>query len=403
MNRKLLPLLIAGLTAASANVALAGAPTVYGKINLTLNKYDLEKLSTTAFTGPNGTSYTNNDAWKMESNASRLGVKGDYVIVDGGTFKAIYKLEIEVIPSADKEGDGTSPFKQRNTYAGLQDTWGTVIFGRNDTPVKLIRTEIEAYHDMPIADVSNVLVGENRLNNFVMYTSPTIAGFAGTVGFAPGEQSGKPTTASPVSTPANQNEPAIAAYKHSKDDNGLFDSATAAVTWTAKDAFVGLAYENNIANANTVELSGQYSFGPVKLGAVLQKSEENIKGDGIQGSSIKGDTWSDHLASTANTGLDRLSKQSGGLVNVQWSVTQEVVLKAQYARSTNEHIVNATESKLSDTKLTQIAFGADYNLNKYSKVFAYYAQVKGEGELVSIASPDDTKDKTFAVGYELKF
>lgn len=402
MNRKLLPLLIAGLTAASANVALAGAPTVYGKINLTLNKYDLEKvnLSNSAVTGAAGTSYNNQDNWKMESNASRLGVKGDYVIVDGGTFKAIYKLEFEVIPSADKEGDGTSPFKQRNTYAGLQDTWGTVIFGRNDTPVKLIRTDVEAYHDMPIADVSNVLTGENRLNNLVMYTSPTFSGFAGTIAFAPGEQSGKPTTAAPAPTAI---QPTQAAYKHSKDDNGLFDGATASVTWTAKDAFVGLAYENNIANVNTVELSGQYSFGPVKLGALWQKSEENIKGDGIQASSIKGDTWSDHLASALNTGADRLSKQDGYLANVQWTVTQEIVLKAQYAHSTNEHIVNATEAKLSDTKLQQIAFGADYNLNKYSKVFAYYAQVKAEGELVSIANPDDTKDKTVAVGYELKF
>ena len=401
MKRKLLPLLIAGLTAASANVALAGAPTVYGKVNLTLNKYDLEKVnaSNNTVTGAAGSAYTNQDNWKMESNASRIGVKGDFDI--SATLKAVYKLEYEVSPSDDKVGDSGSDFKQRNTYTGLQSSdWGTVIFGRNDTPIKLIRTEIEAYHDTQIGDVNNVLVGENRLNNILMYTSPTMSGFALTLAAAPGEYSGKPTTAEP---PASATEPVKAAYKHTKDDNGLFDAASAAITWTAKNAFVGLAYENNIANTDTVELSGQYTIGPVKLGAVWQKAEENIKGDGIQSSGLKGDSWSDHLASTANTGADRLKEQDGYLVNAQWAVTKEITLKAQYAASNNTHVVNATETELDDTKLKQIAVGADYKLNDYSKLFAYYAEVKAEGQQVSFANPDDTKDSTVAVGYELKF
>lgn len=379
MKRKLLPLLIAGLTVASANVALAGAPTVYGKVNLTLNKYDLNKLDAA------GNSVTNQDNWKMESNASRLGVKGDLDVA--GSLKAVYKLEYEVIPSADKEGDGTSPFKQRNTYVGLQDSWGTVIFGRNDTPIKAIRTEVEAYHDMPIADVSNVLVGENRQNNMIMYTSPTMSGFAVTVMAAPGEGSGKNTGTS-------------ASAKHDNNDNSLFDSTSIAVTYTNSALFLALAAEQNVAKVDTVELSGQYKVGAFKFGAVIQQAEENRKGDGISGSSLKGDGFSDYYgAGTFAAPVNDLKKQDGYLVNAQWDITKQVAVKAQYAHSNNEH----TNTALDDTKIAQIAFGADYKLSDAAKLFAYYAQVETEGQTALVANPDKTKDKTFAVGYELKF
>lgn len=379
MKRKLLPLLIAGLTVASANVALAGAPTVYGKVNLTLNQYDLNKLDST------GNSVQNQDTWKMESNASRLGVKGDVDVA--GSLKAIYKLEYEVIPSADKEGDGSSPFKQRNTYVGLQDSWGSVIFGRNDTPVKAIRTEVEAFHDLQIADVSYVLVGENRQNNMVMYTSPTMSGFAVTLMTAPGEGSGK-------------NAGTSASAKHDNNDNSLFDSTSIALTYTNSDLFLALAAEQNVAKVDTIELSGQYKIGAFKFGAVIQQSEENTKGDGIAGSSLKGDGFSDYYGGgTFAAPVNDLKKQDGYLVNAQWTITKEIAVKAQYAHSDNEH----TNSALDDTTIAQIAIGADYKLSDAAKLFAYYAEVGTEGQTFNNANPDNTKDSTFAVGYEMKF
>lgn len=132
MNRKLLPSVIALLTVGAAHADSIPVPTVYGKINVTLNKYDFDDLTPAA--APT-TRVNGQDNWKLESNASRLGVKGDYPLF--ADTKAIYKLEYEVYPDADKQGDGTSPFKQRNTYAGLQGDWGTIFAGKKRYPVEI--------------------------------------------------------------------------------------------------------------------------------------------------------------------------------------------------------------------------------------------------------------------------
>ena len=131
MNRKLLPTLIALATISAAHAAdSVPVPTVYGKINVTLNKYEFDDLQGTPKTRVDG-----QDNWQLESNASRLGVKGDVPLVDG--LKAVYKLEYEVFA----DGSNSNAFTQRNTYGGLQGDWGTLIAGKNDTPLKAISAE----------------------------------------------------------------------------------------------------------------------------------------------------------------------------------------------------------------------------------------------------------------------
>jgi len=382
MKSKLLPLLIAGATVGAIGTANAGAPTIYGKANLTLNKYNLENLDST------GQAQTNQNNWKMESNASRIGIKGDIDVSSG--LKAVYKLEYEAFLNSDAKGDGGSDFKQRNTYVGLQgDSWGTIVFGRHDTPLKLTRVDIEAFHDMPIADANYILVGENRLNSVILYSSPTFAGFALNVAAAPGEKSGE-------GVGATDN-----AKKHDKNDNGLADSTSVALTYTIKDTlFLSLAHDQNVLNTNVTQATGQYIIGPVKLGAIWVKAKENRKGDTITGAGLKGfDSYSLYTDKVGTTNIVDLKEQDGWIANAQWSITKEIALKAQYGSSSSEH----TNTNLKDTKLRQLAVGADYKLSDASKIFAYYATVKAEGEKAGLVDVADTTDKTFAVGYELKF
>ena len=115
MKRKLSFIITAGLALTGANQALAGFPTIYGKINVTANNYDLEKLNfpvdkaagVTTTTTVNGVtlSGTSKDATykatgatstaeelkntSLESNSSRIGIKGDFDL--SPTVKAIYK------------------------------------------------------------------------------------------------------------------------------------------------------------------------------------------------------------------------------------------------------------------------------------------------------------------------
>ncbi len=387
MKRKLLPLLIAGVAAASANVALAGVPTLYGKVNVTLNKYDLEQRSGTA-------AVDQKDDWELESNASRLGVKGDYDI--NATLKAIYKLEYQVDIDNGTNSNGRE-LSQRNIYGGFQSTsWGSLIGGKNDTPLKLIQTtaagsEIDRFNDLPIGDIQNIMVGENRADNIIMYTTPVFSGFGATLAVMPGEESGQPTTTAGVTT--------------KNDNDGFADRTSVAVYYNSLDFYVGLAADQNVQNADVIRLAGEVTLGPVKVGALYQTAEKNddptfttATGASIPGffSGISATGSTMPAAADFTTSYD---EQDAWLLGGEWKINGDWKLKAQYGYSESTPLTVAQ----GDTELTLMAVGADYKLNDFSKLFAYYASIEGEGETSTGLSVDTIEDKTFAVGYEIKF
>lgn len=386
MKRKLLPLLVAGLTAASANIALAGAPTVYGKVNVTLNKYD--------FQGRAGTEAVDNlDDWQLESNASRLGVKGDFDIADG--LKAIYKLEYEVfVDDGQSTGNtGSDEFNQRNIYGGLQGSWGSIIAGKNDTPLKLVQTtntgsEIDRFNDLPLGDIKNIMVGENRESNIVMYTTPNLSGFSATLAIMPGEESG------------------IESSTAKNDNDGIADRVSAAISYGADNFYVALAADENVQNTDTIRLAGEVTFGPVKVGALYQTAEANdekmllVGGVPVPGSSGIGPLaagQTDFSTGAPAASNFNYKEQDAWLIGGEWKIAGPWKLKAQYGQSESTPFTSGFD----DTELKLAAIGIDYKLNDNSKVFAYYASVEGEGE--PTITNDTIEDKTYAVGYELKF
>lgn len=378
MKRKLLPLLIAGATAVSANIAFAGTPTVYGKVNVTLNQYEFDSIKNAT------TSYTSLNDWKMESNASRLGVKGDLDI--SADLKAIYKLEYEIYPDADKQGDGTSPFKQRNTYAGLQGSLGTLFAGKNDSPLKAIAAEtVQLFKDLPLGDYKYVMVGENRENNVIQYGTPNLSGFVFSAQVQPGEDSGSKGAAGTTST--------------SHTNHGALDKYSAAITYKKDALYLALADDHNVQNTNTVRAVGQYAFGPVTLGALWQKADRNFStsntGAAIGIGAFAGMPGS--VASPISEFGSVYKTQDAYALSAAWKI-DAITIKGQYAQSTSkfDNSVN-----LSDTKVKNYAIGADYALNSNAKVFAYYAAIDTEGD--SKKFDGTLNDKTFAVGWEFKF
>ena len=126
--------------------------------------------------------------------ASRVGVKGSEDLGNG--IKAIYQVEMAVdmdnqnrdsslvngnrgtISTTGRYGNlnkvsGTnSGLSLRNTFIGLQSPWGTVLFGRHDTPLKLSTAKLDLFQD-GIANF-NTTVGfqDLRVDNAVAYISP---------------------------------------------------------------------------------------------------------------------------------------------------------------------------------------------------------------------------------------
>jgi predicted porin len=168
---------LAGMAASGA--AMAGDPTVYGNVHLSLNAAD------------NDVAGADNNL-TMSSNTSSVGVKGSEDIGDG--MKAIYKMEFGVdildkpdtTPDASAPNDGTGTFNRRDQFVGLQTGMGTIKFGTMSSNYKqmggkvdpLYRTALEGRGFLKTQSALHGGSGINRgrQTNTVQYASPKMGG-----------------------------------------------------------------------------------------------------------------------------------------------------------------------------------------------------------------------------------
>ena len=174
--------------AIAATVGTASYSFAEGAIESRVNKSSAIKSSTdNTFYGKVNVSVVNadngsTDTWDLNSNASRLGVKGKTEIADG--LQVIYQAEFEIcVDDGDCKGQ---TFKQRNIMGGIKGSFGTLWAGKHDSPTKLAQKKIDLFNDLE-GDIKNTFEGENRVSNIVAYTSPTVDGFSSTVAMVPAE------------------------------------------------------------------------------------------------------------------------------------------------------------------------------------------------------------------------
>lgn len=356
MKHKLLPLLVAGLTAGIAGPAVAAAPTVYGKVNVTLHKFDLERVN------GNGVKFDHADNWELESNASRIGIKGDFDITDN--LKAIYKLEYEVTVDGDDD-----TFSQRNIYGGFQGNFGTLIAGKHDTPLKLAQGDVDRFNDLAIADIKNIMVGENRQSNIVMYSTPSIGGFGATVAFMPGEET-------------------VDAAGQKVENDGIADAVSAAITYSNDLVYLALAHDKDVDTYDATRVVADFNLGAFTIGGMYQTAEH-----GSDAAALK--DISDPIKQFGGS----FEEQDAYLLSGVWKMNDKWSLKAQYGYSESTPLV----AGWGDAEATLYAVGLDYKLGKNAKVFAYYANLEAEGDYDIAFNSTSTDDSTFAIGYELKF
>ncbi|MFL1467996.1 porin [Marinobacter sp. DUT-3] len=327
MKKQLLALAIGSMVVAPSVAMADKGPIVYGKANVSYENQDNDV----------------EDAWKLQSNASRLGVKGD-LDLDFNQIKAVYKAEFEIsVDDGDKDGE---TFSQRNIYGGFtHDAMGTLIAGKFDTPLKVAQGKVDQFNDLQ-GDIKNIMAGENRTSNIVQYSTPRFAdALSVNVALIPGEDQDEGT-----------------------DENGVADAVSSSIVFDQGMFYGSLAYDSEIEDElvadstmdgrlNILRATGLVRLDMFELGALYQLAEEE-DGEGEEDS---------YLISGA-VKFDR------------------VKLKAQYG---------LTKADLSDEELTLIGVGADYRLAKKSKVYAYFSQVEQD--------IGDQEDTTFGVGFEHKF
>ena len=173
MNKKLVAVAVAGVLAAPlAAQAQTANVTLYGRLNLTAEVVNAQQSDG-----------TKGNYFQVSTNSSRLGVRGTESL--GGGLNAIFQIESNV--SADTGG---GVLASRETFAGLQGSWGTFKIGNFLAPlddlhpifgnVPTYTTSILSTADLWAQGTLSKFAGgfDARLGNSVRYDSPSISGFS---------------------------------------------------------------------------------------------------------------------------------------------------------------------------------------------------------------------------------
>ncbi len=270
---------------------------LYGKLNISLQASE-EK----------GESFN-----ELQSNASRVGVKGKYKLDTDYGLTAIYKLEWQV----NVDDDSKDTLTARNQWVGLKGGFGEVTLGRSDTTLKVSQGKFDLFNDYE-GDLKHLFIGENRVTDSLTYKSPSFS-----------------------------NVKFLASYILSEDSD-LDDPFSVAVQFgdgklKKTDFFLSLAHDQNMqgksAIYDTTRLVGMYQLGDLRLGAILTESE---------------------ISEATDTTLVGKS-ENGYAANVAYKMGK-VLAKVQY-----QEFAGADA----------ISIGADYKLGKNTKVFAWYTDREG--------------------------
>lgn len=295
MNKVLLSSAIAS-TLCFASQGFAAGPidgTVYGKVNASVVSADSGST----------------DQWKLNSNASRLGVKGKSKISDG--LYAIYKAEFEMcIDDGDCKGQ---TFSQRNIIAGLTGNFGTVWAGKHDSPTKLAQNKIDLFNDLE-GDIKNTFEGENRVSNIVAYTTPKRNGFSATLAMIPAEGADFD--------------------QDGQDDTGLTDGISYSVSYSKDNLYLAVAGDQDVDKQDLIRLVAQYKMDALKLGFMYQQNEDNLNS----------------------------KDESGYFISAAYKINK-TTLKAQYG---------AIEDDIDGDEEKTLSLGADYKMAKNTKLFVFY-------------------------------
>ena len=361
-------LLLAAVVATMGMSAAQAAPTLYGKVNVSVDSYDDGK----------------DDKTEVNSNASRIGVKGEEKLTD--QLAAIYQAEWEI----DVDG-GDDVFKKRNIFAGLKwENLGTLKAGIMDTPFKDAAGGYrDVFNDYAHADIKEMMYGEERVENVIgIETDPKLMG--GVV-FALQAQQGESTTETTKYTDG------------ARDSIG--DGISTSISYANKDlGFEGVIAGNfksigdfaavGISNApaDAIRVGGSFDLGKIGatglyLGAMWQTAEISDYTN-LEAFSVTPAYAGDYNKVEENAWLISASYK---LANTPWT------FKAQYQQADTDYAVLGGAS--GDSSVDQWGIGADYKLNSQTKLFANAVQREWDNS----PKKGNADESVYGLGMEIKF
>ena len=331
--KKVLSLAIAA--ALVAPVAAMADATIYGKVRQSVDLVDNE--------------ITGDDEWQINNRTSRLGVKGSEDLGNGltGVYKIEYGVNISTNPGG-QEFSGSGALGARNAFVGLAGSFGTVVLGRHDTPLKISTGSLDYFGDTAIDNNLNYTEDllDLRADGTIAYISPAMAGVTLALALVPGEN-----------TTAVEGEEA----------DGLTDAYSFAAMYSNFGIFASLAYE--VATPET-------TVHPVVGGD--GDDHENLRlGLGYDGGMFKVGFIYDDIENGVD---DSQSIMLNGAVKAGPGMVKAKYFKVDSDDSTGNLFRSASHDGF--------GVGYDYNLSKRTQVAAYYtaSEFDDDGPEVNVFS-----------------
>ncbi len=247
MKKLLLATAVAALSVSAANAA----PTLYGKAFVTADYVNAE------FDAAGSTNDYDEDTVEINSNSSRIGIKGSEALT--ANTDVIYQLEYGTYVDGDSDG-----FKNRDTYLGVVNkNFGEIRAGKNQSTLDYVNNVIvnDGYWDN---------LGGNKLESNEEQGGLNMA------------DSSRIKSSIVWMTPKYDNLPLQLSVMYSSDeDNGNKDDGFgAALMFDQGTGFTaGVAYDKDqningdiIRGTATVDL-GKYVAAPITLGALYQVAD----------------------------------------------------------------------------------------------------------------------------------
>lgn len=373
MKKNILAIAIA--SAVATPVAFANAPTVYGQFNMAIDVLN----ANTAAAG-----WTSTEGHNVHHRNSRVGIKGSEDLGNG--LKAIYQAEGTI----NMNGGGFE--FDRNTFAGIAGSFGTVVMGRHDTPLRMIQPN-DGFADSQYAgnNTSNFngirgnrlnagnppganRSGEDRLNNVLAYISPSFNGIQFAVAGAT-VMSGNATGATKS---AIDN-----AYSGSLSYGSKSDGIYAAVAGTVTQNTSSGAHDQNTNTRATL----QWNKSGLLLNAMYNNLEVKSNAAGL---------------APANSYRDSGSSFTFGAAYKMGAFTPRAKV-AMISYKERAGVTGTTDTKKDSMSY---ALGLDYALGKKTTTYVEYAQLDKWNRAVNatkVNNGNGTDLGVFSVGFLHKF
>ncbi|MDD5180239.1 MAG: porin [Gallionellaceae bacterium] len=364
-KRLIIAALVAAINLPMPVLADTANVTIYGTADAS---FDMTNNGDNPRTGATGARVN-----RISSSSSKIGFKGEEDLGDG--LKAIWQVETEV----DLDGSNTagaaptnSFLGTRNTFVGLKnDSLGSLIFGRHDTPYKTSDRRLDLFYDH-VTDNRALMAGgkgkgsadpngfAKRVTDIVMYNSPVMNGFKVTAAYVAGAESATLSTQSKGSiwslAGTYDIAPFFGSLAYQRNEYGTVGTGVVAAA--------------NGASPNTREtawkLGGGYKVSQFAINAAYERISDNFGG----GAATAG-TACAGLAAGASCYGHKAIYLSG-----QYNLTANDAVKLAYTKAYNLQDGNAV-----NTGAKHVTVGYDHTMSKRTNLYVTYTKLNNDANM----------------------